>query len=104
MIFVLVLLVSLAAAEPAAPVRPLAECGFPNKTDVQFHTYNCDESLPIQVSAAVVLDAQTQQPMYPVDVKKALIIKLKAFNKGDTVGRGRNQGKSAFSTRTTRWT
>ncbi|CAD5224959.1 unnamed protein product [Bursaphelenchus okinawaensis] len=66
-------------------VHVLEDCAFPNNTDTKFHTYNCDDNVQIQVIDAVVLNRDTQQEIYPVDVKVPLLIKLRSKNNGDPI-------------------
>jgi hypothetical protein len=40
-------------------------------------------ALAIQVNSQAVYDNDTRQPMYPVDVKRKILIELKATNKGE---------------------
>ncbi|KAI6186675.1 hypothetical protein M3Y98_00158400 [Aphelenchoides besseyi] len=61
------------------------DCGFPNGTETKFYAYNCDSTTQIQVNGADVFDNSTGKPMYPVDFKKKILIKLNAFNSGGSI-------------------
>ncbi|KAI6189808.1 hypothetical protein M3Y97_00048700 [Aphelenchoides bicaudatus] len=59
-----------------------SKCSFPNGTDKAFYAYNCDTTLPIQILSQNVYDNDTGKPMYPVDVKRKILIQLDAQNNG----------------------
>jgi len=48
-----------------------------------FFAYNCDTTYVIQIQNQAVYDNDTRQPMYPVDVKRKILIELQAQNKGE---------------------
>jgi hypothetical protein len=73
----------LACSASATPlVNRIKKCGFPNGTETNIHTYNCDGSQSIQILGSKILNAQTNASMYPIDVRKDIIIDLNATNNG----------------------
>ncbi|KAH7701797.1 Protein C17F4.7 [Aphelenchoides avenae] len=59
-----------------------SKCSSPNGTDTSLHAFNCAANDAIQLVTARILDAATNKTVYPVDVRKKLILELNAINKG----------------------
>ncbi|KAH7707891.1 Protein C17F4.7 [Aphelenchoides avenae] len=59
-----------------------SKCPSPNGTDIRLHAFNCAANDAIQLVTARILDAATNKTVYPVDVRKKLILELNAINKG----------------------
>ncbi|VDK25904.1 unnamed protein product [Anisakis simplex] len=80
-------LLSVSLAQPAIPVEPMIlakSCPYPNGTATATHTFNCDASHKIIVKSIKTLNSNGQ-PMYPIDMKKPIVLALEAQNEGDVV-------------------
>lgn len=65
--------------------KPAVHCGFPNGTATHLKVFDCDPSLPLQITSLKVVNAKTNATIYPLRLGPPIAIDLKLFNHGDVI-------------------
>ncbi|CAD6188727.1 unnamed protein product [Caenorhabditis auriculariae] len=100
-------LVATVSTAPLAPVENLMDCGFPNGTDKQIHSYMCAQGEQFTITDIETLDVKGN-PLYPIDPRQPFILNLTTYNHGEQIDDNKVnvkifQYKNQFNTNTCTW-